>query len=272
MLTIRCPVVASHSRSQLKSRSRNRVVSGIVSGLMIALGCGCTSTKTTNTVRTATEQLLISNAIDQSLSKIDYTPMAGKKVLVEEKYLESIDKVYVASTVRHHVLQAGAALATKPEEADIILEIRSGGIGTDTSDSFLGVQGISVPGMLTLPDLKLVTRTRQAAYAKIGLVARDGKTNHVLGDGGTTLSRSDDNNWYVMGVGPYQDGSMKREIETSINSGVSGGSYIPNSVVFASPIDPIRIEPQPSRVQITSQSQAAEEPAQKASVDEAFNP
>ena len=59
--------------------------------------------------------------------------MAGKKVLVEEKYLDSVDKGYVVSSVRHHVLHAGGQLATKPEEADIILEMRSGGIGTDNT-------------------------------------------------------------------------------------------------------------------------------------------
>ncbi|MES2790588.1 MAG: DUF6655 family protein, partial [Planctomycetota bacterium] len=52
---------------------------------------GCTSTKTSNTARTGTEQLLISNAVDQSLAKVDFSQMAGKKILVEEKYLDSVD-------------------------------------------------------------------------------------------------------------------------------------------------------------------------------------
>lgn len=264
MLTIRSPFV----RTALARRSTPLFPMLLFCVVLSGILPGCTSTKTTNTARTGTEQLLISNAIDQSLGKIDFTPMAGKKVHVEEKYLDSVDKGYVASTVRHHVLAAGGALAPKPEEADVVLEIRSGGIGTDTSDSFLGVPGISLPGMLTLPDVKLITRTRQSAYAKLGLVAIDGKSRQVLGDGGTSLSMSDDNNWYVMGVGPYQDGSMKREVQSSLNQGGSGSSYIPNSVVFAPPQSTPYRNNQASRLQLTSQAQEQRGPVQTSKVDE----
>lgn len=194
---------------------------------------GCTSTKTSNTARTGTEQLLISNAVDQSLAKVDFRPMTGKKVHVEDKYLDAIDKGYITSSVRHHVLYSGAELAAKPEEADVILELRSGGVGTDISDSYLGVPGIQIPGAIALPDLKLVTRSRQSAYAKIGLVAVDAKTHRVLGEGGVSLAMSDDNNWFVMGVGPYQDGSIKREVSSSIGSiGGSVPAILPTSVSF----------------------------------------
>ena len=59
-----------------------------------------------------------------------------KKVLVEEKYLDCVDKAYVLGSVRDRVVRGGAELVTKPEEADIILEVRSGGVGTDMSNTF----------------------------------------------------------------------------------------------------------------------------------------
>lgn len=187
----------------------------ICASLLLVL-IGCTSTKTSNTARTGTEQLLISNAVDQALGKVDFSPMAGKKVLVEEKYLDSVDKGYIVSSIRHNVLHAGGHLTAKPEEADIILELRSGGVGTDISDAFLGVPGISLPGMVALPDLKLVTRSRQSAFAKLGIVAIDAKSQQELPVGGVSLAMSDDNNWYVMGVGPYRQGTMEKEVEMSI--------------------------------------------------------
>lgn len=224
-----------------------------VSCLMLVLGC--TSTKTSNTARTGTEQLLISNAVDQALAKVDFSPMAGKKVLVEEKYLDSVDKGYVISSVRHHVLHAGGQLAVKPEEADIILELRSGGIGTDNSDAYLGVPGITLPGMVALPDVKLITRSRQSAFAKLGLVAMDAKTHQELGAGGMSLAMSDDNNWYVMGVGPYRQGSMEKEVKNSLNTGWSAmDSALPNTVVFRKPTGPRNAgrEELTGRIQLTS--------------------
>lgn len=200
---------------------------------LLCVALGCTSTKTSNTARTGTEQLLISNAVDQSLSKVDFSALGGKKVLIEEKYLDSVDKGYIVSSVRHHVLHAGAELATKPEEADIILEMRSGGVGTDNSDAYLGMPGITLPGMVSLPDVKLITRSRQSAFAKLGIVAIDAKTHQELNGGGISLAMSDDNNWYVMGVGPYRQGTMEKEVKNSLNVGWSAmDAPLPNAVAF----------------------------------------
>lgn len=201
---------------------------------------GCTSTKTSNTARTGTEQLLISNAVDQALGKVDFSPMAGKKVLVEEKYLDSVDKGYIISSIRHNVLHAGGHLTAKAEEADIILELRSGGVGTDISDAFLGVPGISLPGMVALPDLKLVTRSRQSAFAKLGIVAIDAKSQQELPVGGVSLAMSDDNNWYVMGVGPYRQGTMEKEVEMSIGPSLDPVTgMIPPVTAFNKPRSPM---------------------------------
>ena len=208
----------------------------LCASLLLVLTIGCTSTKTSNTARTGTEQLLISNAVDQALGKVDFSPMAGKKILVDEKYLDSVDKGYIISSIRHNVLHAGGHLTAKPEDADIILELRSGGVGTDISDAFLGIPGISLPGMVALPDLKLITRSRQSAFAKLGIVAIDAKTQQELPVGGVSLAMSDDNNWYVMGVGPYRQGTMEQEVEMSIGPGTGAiDGVIPAVVTFNRP-------------------------------------
>jgi len=75
---------------------------------------GCTSTSTSNTARTAKEQMLLSNAIDQSLDKVDFMPLSGQNVFIEEKYLECVDKTYVLGSVRHRVLKAGGTLPRQP--------------------------------------------------------------------------------------------------------------------------------------------------------------
>ena len=48
---------------------------------------GCSATKTTNTSRSAVEQLLVSNAVDQSLNKVDFSPFSGHTVYLEDKYV-----------------------------------------------------------------------------------------------------------------------------------------------------------------------------------------
>jgi hypothetical protein len=178
---------------------------------------GCSSIKQSNTARTAREQMLISNAVDQSLSKIDFAALNGQKVFLEEKYLECSDKGYVIGSVRHRAMYNGAHLVAKADDADVVLELRSGGVGTDMADSYVGIPSIVLPGMLTLPEVKFITRTNQSAVAKIGLVAYDAKTQELLGGGGVTSALSDDNNWFVMGMGPYQNGTLKNDLKYSLS-------------------------------------------------------
>ena len=202
----------------------------------IVVVTGCTSTNSSNTARTATEQMLVSNAVDQSLSKVDFQAFGDRKVFVEEKYLDCTDKNYVVSSVRHRVLMQGAQIVAKPEDADLILELRSGAVGTNTSNSFLGIPQIQLPGMISTPEIKLVNRVNQTGMAKIGLVAYDAKSHQVLGDGGMSLAKSADSNWYVFGIGPWQNGTVKKEIERG-QPRYSGQPWIevPPQVAFAAP-------------------------------------
>lgn len=194
---------------------------------------GCTSTNSSNTARTATEQLLISNAIDDSLSNIDFGAFAGHDVFLEEKYIEAVDKNYIVASIRHRLMMQGVHVVDAKENSDICLELRSGGVGTDSTDMFVGVPEISVPGMVTLPEVRLITKESQEAAAKLGLVAYHTETGQILGQGGVSLASSDRNNWYVFGVGPYQNGSLKQEIaEAKEKSAYTREIEIPNQVAF----------------------------------------
>lgn len=181
-----------------------------ITGLFVV--SGCTSSSTSNTARTAKEQLLLSNAVDQSLNKVDFTPLYGQKVFLEEKYLECIDKAYVVGSLRHRILRAGGVLAAAADGADVVMEVRSGGVGTDTNDAFLGTPELVLPGMLTLPEVRLVERKAQFAYSKLAIVLYDAQTKQSLGEGGMSMARSDDSNLSVLGIGPWQKGTLKDEV------------------------------------------------------------
>lgn len=186
----------------------------VISVLWVA-AVGCATTRTTDTPRTASEQLLISHAVDQALAKVDFRPLAGRAVFVQEKYLDGVDKNYVVASVRHQLLAAGSRLVDKDTEADVIVELRSGGVGTDRMESYVGTPRIDIPGMLPvqIPDVQLATNKRQMGTAKIGIVAYDAKTRQALGSGGVVSASSDDNNWFVLGIGPFRSGSMRQELQ-----------------------------------------------------------
>lgn len=209
----------------------------IYCALVVSACSGCASVATSNTARTAREQLLVSNSVDRALNKVSFTAMRGTNVYLEEKYLDSVDKNYVLGSVRHRILREGGRLVGKAEEADMIVEVCSGAVGTDTSESFIGLPEITLPGMLTLPEVRLWSRAAQQGYAKIGLVAYDAKSKQILGDGGLTTAQSNDNNTYVLGIGPFQSGSIRKEVE-SAKTRRPGTPHrpLPSMVAFSQPV------------------------------------
>jgi hypothetical protein len=228
--------------------SRPSAFGNLVTMFALALlATGCANMKKSDTARTGKEQLLISNAVDQSLSKINFEPFSGRNVFIEDKYLDCVDKGYVSSSIRHRVARAGGTIVAKVDDADIYLEPRSGGVGTDNADRYLGIPEIVLPGMLTLPEVKLISKSNQTAVAKIGMAAYDAKSMRLLGEGGNSLAQSTDNNWFVLGAGPYQEGSVKREVARSTSwTPQHGQRELPTYIAFDSPAG------QPGRVKLSS--------------------
>ena len=204
----------------------------------VVVCCGCTSMKTTNTARSSTEQMLVSNAVDQALDKVDFRPFTGHAVFLDEKYVDCVDKAYVIASVRHRLLHVGARLVDKADDAEVVVEPRAGSVGTTNSESYLGIPEITLPGMLALPEVRFLTRSQQVGVAKIGVAAYDSKTRTALGEGGMTLAKSDDTNLSVMGIGPFQSGSIRNEITRSTSGPAAfTRTHIPVQVAFHAPTE-----------------------------------
>jgi hypothetical protein len=230
-----------------------------------ALAGGCTSVQTSNTARTSTEQLLISNAVDRALDKVDFQAFSGRDVYLEEKYIDCVDKNYVIASLRHRLLANGATLVAAADAAQIVVEARSGGVGTSSSESFVGTPEIALPGMLTIPEVRLITRTRQEGAAKIGLVAYDATTKQVLGPGGQSLAQSDNNLWYAAGVGPWRSGSLKEDVLRSTTGRAAWSrEVLPHYVAFN---PPPAAAGEPGRIQITGAEEPEPAPPASAPVD-----
>ncbi|QDT39116.1 DUF6655 family protein [Stratiformator vulcanicus] len=228
-----------------------RFVLMLCSAAVIAM-TGCASLKTSDTSRTGMEQMLISKAIDDSLNRIDFRPFAGRDVFLDTQFLDCVDQGYVTSATRHRLLQAGANLAGSAEDAELVCELRSGGVGTDRSETFIGIPEINlpVPVPVAIPEIKFWSRTKQNGTAKLGVVAYDTKSKTIVGDGGTTLARSEDTNTYFMGIGPFQSGEVRDSISKRSRP-VPGLAPLPEQVAFSAP-PPAPADAGVSRVRLAS--------------------
>lgn len=210
---------------------RRQWLSALLISVSPLLATGCATTTTTNTARTASEQLLISAAIDRAMSNVSFTDLAGYKVFIDEKYLDSVDKGYLVASLRHRVLQSGGLLVGAADAADLVMEPRSGGVGTDSQESFVGIPAIGIPGLpIELPEVKFASRATQMGTAKLGLVCYDAKTGQSMGSGGETTALTHNNDTYVMGVGPFRSGTVLDQREKAVGFNGVGGSFMSNPI------------------------------------------
>lgn len=178
---------------------------------------GCGTTNWSDTKRTATEQLLVSDAIERAIMKVDMTPLAGRRVFLDTTALNDVaDKDYLTSTVRQHVLACGGALAEKREAAEIVVEARAGAIGTDRSSFVLGIPqtNLAFAGNGTsIPEIALFKRSDQRAVAKINLFAYQRNTGQPVWQSGIANVATHARDRWVMGAGPFQDGRIHDKVE-----------------------------------------------------------
>jgi len=184
-----------------------------VCGLLL-LFTGCATTKSSDTARTGIEQMLISSATDQALDKVNLAPIRHAKVYVETKYLDCVDKNYIIVSLHQRLMRNGSTLVDKPEEAQVILEVASGAVGTDRQEFFVGMPQIPLPppSPISIPKMELFTRTRATGTAKLTVLAYDAKTRQPVVDANGALARADYRQWNMLGTAPVITGRVPEEI------------------------------------------------------------
>jgi hypothetical protein len=199
----------------------------LLAGIVISAS-GCATIKQSDTARTGIEQLLISSAADRALDKFDLRPIAGAKVFVDTQYLDCTDKNYVMIALQQRLLANHCTLVAKQDDSDVVVEIASGGVGTDRSDLFVGIPEIPLPppSPISVPKVAFYEHTKSMGTAKLALVALDTKSRQPVINTGYTLARADHRNWQVLGVGGQQSGSVQEELVAQTEESKTGAATV----------------------------------------------
>jgi len=253
---------------------------------VLPLGCG--TTKWSDTQRTATEQLLISDAMDRAVCRMDFRAVAGKKVYLDEGPLRGvIDANYLVSLLRQHMLASGCHLMEKRDEADYVVEVRAGAVGTDRRDVTFGIpatQAVSALPMSTvvpaIPEMPLANKTEQRGVVKIALFAYNRHTGRPVWQSGTVPVESTAKNLWLLGAGPFQRGTIYegtefvgREIDIPLiapgkDSDDRAELAVSDEAYFAEPETPLET-PVPKPLTAAQLAQQAAKPTPKAAAKSA---
>lgn len=185
---------------------------------LAAGGCGTTREKQ------ATSQLLLSDAVDRAVARIDFTPLRGERVFLDTTYVRQVkgdgfvNADYIISSVRQQMVLAGCLLQDNREEADYIAEARVGALGSDGHDvtyGLAGSQGLSAAASLvsnslpiSLPEVSLARRMDDSAASKVAVFAYHRETREPVWQSGLSVARSSAESKWILGAGPFQSGSI----------------------------------------------------------------
>ncbi|CAN5168610.1 hypothetical protein BH10PLA2_BH10PLA2_18060 [soil metagenome] len=185
--------------------------------LLVLTGCG--TTRSSDTARTATEQLLISHAIDEAISELDCANLRDKKVFLDSQYLDgTVDKGYLISSLRQHLLAAGCLVQEERAKATYVVEARAGAIGTDRHALLVGVPAMTLPTVLpgqpsSIPEIPFIKKSDAHGVAKIAVFAYNRVTGERLWQSGLLEAQSDAKDSWIVGLGPFRGGSLKGRTE-----------------------------------------------------------
>jgi len=215
--------------------------------MMSNAGCGSVNK------RSATEQLLMSDAVDRAISGIDFSPLGDEKIYLDTTYIVPVDvsggfvnSYYVISSIRQQLLAAGCLLQETRETADIIVEARVGTLGSDGNEVIYGIPQSNIlasastilptgPIIPTIPEIAVAKSDSQTGAAKVGLFAYERESKTPIWQSGVRTARSNSRDTWVLGAGPFQRGSIHKTTKFA-------GRPLFKSKSFAAADDPILAE------------------------------
>ena len=172
----------------------------------------------------ATQQLLLSDAVDRAIARIDFSPLANEKVYLDTRYLQfkndsAVTTNYVTSSLRQQMVVAGCLLQDRIEDAKYVVEARVGALASDGHDINYGIPASnsmntaasilsSAPALPAIPEVSIGRRTKDMAAAKVAVFAYDRETRTPAWQSGTSIARSEASGTWVLGAGPFQRGEI----------------------------------------------------------------
>lgn len=187
------------------------VLAGMV--LLAAASTGCSAVRVTDPPRTATEQFMLSTAATEAVDGLTFENLRGRRVWLDESYFAASESAFVLGQLRARLLLAGVRLVPERPQSEVIVEVRSGGVGIDRYDSLVGVPPIfltdgAVGAPIVTPEIAFVKNQKQVGVASVAYVAYWRETGDVVAASGPTYGRSLRDDWWYFGLGPRSTGDI----------------------------------------------------------------
>ncbi|MFY4730578.1 hypothetical protein [Nitrospira sp. BLG_2] len=187
--------------------------------ILTALVTGCAiEQEVSRTPRTAVEQVLLTQAVEQALVNLSIRLPDGVNVDVDATGLESdrsrlrttnadlgaIDRpsrdiLYIRDIVAAELGRRGYRVSARDTESPYLIRVMAESFGTMQGTVFVGmppVQSVLIP--FSLPELTLYKNQSQSGYARLHLDVYDNRTGEFLGSTPKLIGRAYYNQYTVL--------------------------------------------------------------------------
>ena len=178
--------------------------------LLAGLASGCVNKqRMTQPAQSVGEQLLLSTAIDRTLSELDMEAIGrlkGFKVHLSTTYLKALDQEYLIGSLRDLLFSSGVLVVDDPVQAQMIVEVRSGANSLDSATVTAGIaEDQALPNPVTgapvaLPELALFKKENNVSVTTVALVAYHANTRVHVFSSGTLLGGAYDRHYQILGL------------------------------------------------------------------------
>ena len=196
--------------TKIIEKNNNLLVIKLSLILLVCICTGCVNKiRMTEPARSLAEELLVSTSIDRSLSLLDpeaIGSLKGFKVFISSTYIKTLDQEYLIGSLRDLLLSNGALVVDALEDAEMIVEIRSGANSLDNSTATLGIsEDQSLPNPVTgapvaLPEIAFYKKQNNYAATKIAIIAYQAKSREHVFSSGTLLGGAYDKHFQLLGI------------------------------------------------------------------------
>jgi hypothetical protein len=187
---------------------------------------GCATIRVTDPTRTATEQFLLSEATRKAVDQLSAETLRDRKLFIDTSYLITAayptpENLFLVAELRNKLLMGGVRLVQKREESQVVLEVRSGGIGIDRLEYLLGIPSVYLSNLgnsdatrfaggsgAATPELAIIKNTKQKGYAGVAFAAYWSDTGELVSSSGPFVGRTLREDWWILGFGPKTVGDI----------------------------------------------------------------
>lgn len=201
---------------------RHLSITAVALALVLATAA-CSTSRQTFPDDTATEQLLLSRAVDEAVAQLSLPFEAGTSAFLDTAGVEGPFAKYATAAVRERLLELGANVAADRGEAEVVVEVRSGALSIDEHSMLIGIPSFDIPiplaGAATVPELALYKRAERRGIAKLAATAYTADNGEHVDSTKSRYGFSHKRKWTVLLVASWsKDNLIPKDVEPSTSA------------------------------------------------------